>query len=348
MVENNDDRHVAGLGESGLLRLLLPRLHGAEMLLGPGDDAAHIAAPGGSFVISIDTMVQDQDFRLRWQNGSVSTGYDVGWKSAAQNLSDINAMGAVATSAVLSLTLPAETPVVWVEEFADGFSAAVRDLRATECAVAGGDLSAGRELSVSTAVTGRLVSAAPILRSGARPGDVVTVCGRIGAAAAGFALLESSVSEDQMNSVEHGFVAGQHRPRPNLAAGPLAADRGATAMMDLSDGLRRDLPRLAESSGVAVALDAQRLEEVAAPDLFEWASGFGYEPEDFLLRAGEDFALLATFPTGTELPECFTPIGTIIGSAAGGMVLLDGRPLEASGWDHFSQGRSQGSEKRPD
>lgn len=336
MVEETGSRSVAGLGEPELLRLILPRLRGAEMLLGPGDDAAHIAAPGGTFVISIDTMVQDQDFRLHWPNGSTSSGYDVGWKSAAQNLSDINAMGAVATAAVISLTLPAATLVGWVEDFADGFSGAISALGASECAVAGGDLSAGNALAVSTAVTGRLVTDLPVPRSGVRPGDTVAVCGQLGAAAAGLALLESSVPEDHLDARARTFVEGQNRPRPNLAAGPLAARRGATAMMDLSDGLRRDLPRLAHSSGVTLVLNAERLEDVAAPGLFDWARSSGHEPQDFLLQAAEDFALLASFPPGMALPECFIPIGEAIDAAAAGAVLLDGRPLGASGWDHFS------------
>lgn len=344
MARGVDSRSVAGLGEAGLLRLILPRLRGAGMLVGPGDDAAQVAAPGGSFVISIDTMVQNQDFRLNWANGSVSTGFDVGWKSAAQNLSDINAMGAVTTSAVVSLTLPGETPVAWVEGFADGFSAALKDLGAAECAVAGGDLSAGTELAVSTAVTGRLATEAPVLRSGAAPGDVVAVCGRLGAAAAGLALLESAVPVDQLDACEQGFIAGQHRPRPNLAAGPQAALRGATAMMDLSDGLRRDLPRLAAASGIAIAIDGKSLEDIAAPGLFEWAVRTGREPRDFLLQAGEDFALLASFPPGTELPECFVQIGTAVGSVEAGTVLLDGHPLADSGWDHFSQSEVVGPE----
>ncbi|GAA1358551.1 hypothetical protein GCM10009636_31550 [Arthrobacter koreensis] len=120
------------------------------MLLGPGDDAAVVAAPHGRSVLSIVTLVQDQDqdqdpdqdqdqdqdSRLQWPGGYRSTGYDVGWKCAAENLSDINAMGAVATSLVVSLTLPGEAPVSWVEGLADGLSAALRALVAGNCNVA--------------------------------------------------------------------------------------------------------------------------------------------------------------------------------------------------------------------
>ena len=115
-----------------------------------------MAAPDGRTVLSIDTQVADQDFRLEWNNGYRTTGYDVGWKAAAQNLSDINAMGARATSLVVSLTMPPETRVAWVEDFADGLSAGIRELGAPDCAVAGGDLGRGRELAVSVAILGTL------------------------------------------------------------------------------------------------------------------------------------------------------------------------------------------------
>ena len=181
---------VAELSEAELLARIFPRLelsglHSAAVLLGPGDDAAIVAVPDGRTVISIDTQVQDQDFRLQWNNGYRTTGYDVGWKAAAQNLSDINAMGASATSMVVSLTMPAETPVEWVEDLADGLAAAIGKLGAGACSVAGGDLGRGRELSVTVAVLGTLSGGQPVLRSGARAGNVLAIAGRAGAAAAG-------------------------------------------------------------------------------------------------------------------------------------------------------------------
>ena len=194
---------VAGLSESQLLGRIFPRLTipqpnggpaaASYLLLGPGDDAAIVAAPDGRTVLSIDTQVADQDFRLEWNNGYRTTGYDVGWKAAAQNLSDINAMGARATSLVVSLTMPPETLVSWVEDFADGLVAGIRGLGAPACAVAGGDLGRGRELAVSVAILGTLDGKEPVLRSGARPGDTVALAGTVGRAAAGLALLESDV-----------------------------------------------------------------------------------------------------------------------------------------------------------
>lgn len=320
------------MSERGVLERILPRLRGASALLGPGDDAALVAAPDGRFVFSVDTVVQDQDFRLRWPNGRVGTGYDVGWKSAAQNLSDINAMGADATSAVISLTLPPETAVAWVEDFADGFSAAVAGLGATRCSIVGGDLGRGREISATTAVTGDLGGRAPVLRSGARPGDVLAVCGRLGAAAAGLALLESGTGSGTLGDAARGLVELQCRPRPPLGSGPSAAASGATAMMDLSDGLERDAPRMARASGVDFDLSAAALAPFAEA-LAPAASVLAGDPLRWVLQGGEDFALLATFPGTSPLPEGFVAIGAT--TAGDGAVTLDGSPVEDGGWDHF-------------
>ena len=150
--------------------------------MGPGDDAAIVAAPDGRTVISIDTQVQDQDFRLEWNNGYRTTGYDVGWKAAAQNLSDINAMGARATSMVVSLTMPPETPVAWVEDFADGLAAAIRRARARRTAPwPAATSAAGRELAVTVAILGTLDGGQPVLRSG-RPARGHRGAGRHGGA----------------------------------------------------------------------------------------------------------------------------------------------------------------------
>nr|WP_229229367.1 AIR synthase related protein [Corynebacterium cyclohexanicum] len=135
---------VGELSEGELLERIFPRLAVlGSPILGPGDDAAVIAAPDGRVVVSTDTQTEGQDFRLVWPNGYRSTGADVGWKAAAQNLSDINAMGAVATSMVVSLTLPPETGADWVEGLADGLVEAIRALGADGCTVAGGDLGRG-------------------------------------------------------------------------------------------------------------------------------------------------------------------------------------------------------------
>ncbi|MGG5751813.1 thiamine-phosphate kinase [Zafaria sp. Z1313] len=325
------DATIEGLGEAGLLDLILPRLQGAGALLGPGDDAAMIAAPDGRFVVSIDTLVEDQDFRLVWPCGYRTTGFDVGWKAAAQNLSDINAMGAVATSAVISLTLPGQTPVGWVTDLADGFSAACRELGATRCAIAGGDLGRGEGISVTTAVTGDLEGRAPVLRSGAKPGDVLAVTAGLGRAATGLALLESRDNWTSWSRASAELVRAQLRPRPPLSLGPEAARGEATAMMDLSDGLARDGGRLAHASGLALKLDAAALVNIGT-EISKIVRVGSCDPLELVCGGGEDFGLLATFAPGA-LPGGFVQIGRAVDSKPG--VTLDGRPLDRWAWDHF-------------
>lgn len=330
-----DPYPVAELGEAELLARIFPRLGGGRMLLGPGDDAAVLGAPDGRTAISIDTLVQDQDFRLRWPCGYQTTGYDVGWKCAAQNLSDVNAMGAVATSLVVSLTLPARTPVSWVEGLADGLSAALRALGAEDCAVAGGDLGRGSQLVVTAAVTGDLQGRSPVLRSGARPSDVLAVCGALGEAAAGLALLESSLDYAGLDARERALTALQSRPCPPLAAGPAAAAAGAHAMMDISDGLVRDAGRLGKASGVCIDLDPEALREEAGP-LAETAAKLGTDPLSWVLGGGEDHGLLAAFSPAQDLPRGFRRVGTVLARGEGrGLVSVGGADPAVVGWDHF-------------
>ncbi|MCC9193867.1 thiamine-phosphate kinase [Arthrobacter sp. zg-Y916] len=330
-------QHVAELSEGELLARIFPRLGAGKALLGPGDDAAMLAAPDGRTVISIDTLVQDQDFRLQWPGGYRTTGFDVGWKCAAQNLSDINAMGAVATSLVVSLTLPGDTRITWVEGLADGLSAALRALGAEQCTVAGGDLGRGQSLVVTAAVTGDLQGRAPVLRSGARPGDTLAVCGALGHAAAGLALLDSGADYAAMGGWERSLAASQSRPCPPLAAGPAAAGAGARAMMDISDGLVRDAGRLCAASGVRIDLDPEVLRREAAL-LAGAAENLGADPLQWVLAGGEDHGLLASFAAGQELPRGFRKIGSVLsgGEPGAGNVTVGCREPQAAGWDHFA------------
>ncbi|WP_318241920.1 thiamine-phosphate kinase [Arthrobacter pullicola] len=354
-------RYAGDLSEGELLARIFPRLGSGKALLGPGDDAALLAAPDGRTVISIDTLVQDQDFRLAWPGGYRTTGYDVGWKCAAQNLSDINAMGAVPTSLVVSLTLPPNTLLTWVEDLADGLSAALRALGAEDCVVAGGDLGRGEILVVTAAVTGGLQGRDPVLRSGALPGDMLAVCGVLGHAAAGLALLDGGTDYASLDGGARALTAAQSRPCPPLVAGPAAAAAGAHAMMDISDGVVRDAVRLALASEVRIDLDPQALLREAGP-LAEAAERLGAKAVDWVLGGGEDHGLLAAFAEGAELPRGFRRIGTVLereaeaahrpgqetrgsgrtrsgGTGSGksaGLVTVGGRAPSAAGWDHFA------------
>jgi thiamine-monophosphate kinase len=271
-------------------------------------------------------MVEGSDWRAEW-----SSGYDVGWKAAAQNLADLAGMGAVPTALVVSLTAPPSTPVAWVERLADGLAAACAG---TGAGVVGGDLSGGERIVVTVTALGDLQGRSSVLRSGARAGDVVALAGPVGWSAAGLDLLRAGRGD-----IAPHLVAAHLRPEPPYAAGPAAADGGATALMDVSDGLLRDAERIATASGVTVDLDLSALraladdltsaaEALVAPDLaLRW-----------VLTGGEDHPLLATFPPG-PVPAPYRPIG-LVGSPAGRSVLVSGRPPselvgDSTGWDHF-------------
>ncbi|GAB3531932.1 thiamine-phosphate kinase [Arthrobacter tecti] len=329
---------VAQLSESDLLERIFPRLRSGlpepeGVLVGPGDDAAVLAVPDGRVVVSIDTQVQDMDFRLQWPNGYRTTGFDVGWKAAAQNLSDINAMGGRANSLAVSLTLPGSTEVQWVEDFADGLAAAIRQLGASGCSVIGGDLGAGAQIAVTAAVTGSLEGRSPVLRSRAQPGDVVVLAGTVGRAAAGLALLESSHAYGSLEAEHLNLVRNQCRPLPPLAAGPAAAEAGATAMLDISDGLVKDAQRLASASNVRIDFDPGALKKLAEP---LWSAGemLGVDPMEWVLGGGEDHGLLATVnPIVMPLPG-FTAVGSVEAGSNG--VTIGSQSPANVGWDHFA------------
>lgn len=329
---------VAELEEKALLALIFPRLGKSTALLGPGDDAAIVSSPDSRTVVSIDTLVQGEDFRLEWPSGYRTSGYDVGWKCAAQNMSDINAMGAIPTSLVVSLTLPGSTPVDWVEDLADGLTCAIVSLGADACSVVGGDLGRGREIVVTAAVTGDLQGRAPVLRSGARPGDMMVVAGELGRAAGGLAVLESSLDYFALDKDTAGnrdlrdLTLSQRRPRPPLQLGPVAAAAGATAMLDISDGLVRDAGRIASASGVRVELDGRVLKGRARP-LEAAAAKVKADAMEWVLAGGEDHGLLACFPAGATIPAGFERIGVV---ADGSGVSVDGQRPHATGWDHFA------------
>lgn len=318
---------VADLSEDGLLARIFPHLPaGGSTLLGPGDDAAVLAAPDGRFVVSTDVLVEDRHFRRRWASGE-----DVGRRAAMQNLADVAAMGARATALVVSLVVPGDLPVAWVEGLARGLGAACRTAGA---GVVGGDLSGGAVVVVAVTVHGDLGGRDPVLRSGARPGDVLALAGTVGRSAAGLALLEAGRPD-----VDPEAVRVHLRPEPPLAAGPEAARAGATAMLDVSDGLLRDAGRIATASGVVLDLDDPS--RALADDLAALrgaAGALGADPLAWVLGGGEDHGLLATFPPGA-VPSGFRVVGRVRGPGAGtpaGTVLVAGRPPHAvPGWEHF-------------
>lgn len=306
---------VAELDETALLARVLPLLP-THALLGPGDDAAVVAAPDGRVVATTDVLVEFRDFRREW-----STGADVGWKAVAQNVADVAAMGARCTGLLITLGLPGDLDVGWVEDFGAGVAAACA---AFDAVVVGGDLSAAGEVFVSVTALGDLQGRPPVLRSGARPGDVVALAGVLGRSAAGLDLLQRAADQP-----DEELLRAHRRPVPPVAAGPAAALAGASALMDVSDGLLRDAGRIATASGTTLDLSTTSV-------LGDWIRGLG--SAEFVLTGGEDHALLATFPAAAVLPEPFAAVGRVLAGGPG--VLVDGAPWtgRATGWDHFAPG----------
>jgi thiamine-monophosphate kinase len=312
-------RTVGELSEGEVLAAILGVLGGSSnALVGPGDDAAVLSAPGGRVVVTTDTLVHGPDFRLAWSSAS-----DLGFKSAAVNLADVAAMGARPTALFVALALPEDTTLGFVEELAAGFQAACDEL-APGCAVEGGDLTVSDTLTVAVTAVG-VLEGDPVLRSGARPGDRVAVCGALGAAARGLALLFERfcdgdgvpvpVDRTALDASELRDLDAQLAPRPPIDAGVRAAAAGATAMMDVSDGLLLDATRLADASGVTLDL-AEGLSEVS-------------------LRGGEDHAMLASFPAAAPLPPGFRGIGEVVARGAAAVTIGGAPPRGPGGWDPY-------------
>lgn len=318
-----DDKTLAELGEIESLRRTVARLKPAdEALVGSGDDAAVVIAKD-SFLVSTDTLVQDHDFKLEW-----STGFDLGFKSVASNLADIAAMGAKPTVLVVALVVPKQTKISWLENFADGLQAALDEL-SPGAAIVGGDLASGEQLVVSVTVHGSLEGMQPVVRSGAKPGDLVAVCGPLGKAACGLALLQFG-KQDLIRSYDD-WVNAQLRPKPPISQGVVANQAGATSMLDVSDGLGKDLFRIATASGVAIEIYSKDLLGFEA--MLELpAQSLDVSPRAWVLSGGEDHSLLATFPPTAEIPRSFKVIGKVLETGEP-KVLLDGQPADLSGWD---------------
>lgn len=315
---------ISSLGENESLKRTIARLNVSEhALVGPGDDSAVISAPDGRFVVTTDTLIEDHDFKLDW-----SSGYDLGWKAVASNIADVAAMGAVPTSLVVALTAPGHTQVSWLEAFADGLRDACEQL-APGCGVVGGDLAASNQVMISVAAHGNLEGREPVLRSGAKVGDVIAVAGTLGRAAAGLALLQSG-NTDAISAYDD-LVNIQLRPKPPIAAGKEASLAGATSMLDLSDGLAKDAARIAKASAVTIQIDPLMLQGFEAV-VEEAARAISASESDWVLGGGEDHSLLATFPSDAQLPRAFKVIGVVLPQGPA-PVMLGANPLPEKGWD---------------
>jgi thiamine-monophosphate kinase len=306
------------LGEFGMIdRLLAGRRQPAVVAVGPGDDAAMVFAGDGRMLVSTDMLVQGRHFRLDW-----STPHDVGRKAVAQNAADIEAMGARASVFVVAFGAPADTPAAQVSALADGMWNEAERIGA---GIAGGDLVSCAQWVVAVTALGDLPGRAPVLRAGARPGSVIALAGELGRSAAGYALLNKEIE---------GFEDLRRRhlvPLPPYGQGRVAAEAGAEAMIDVSDGLVADLRHLAAASGVGVDLSTDAL----APDrqpLLAAAEVVGADPWAWVLTGGEDHALVAAF--ADQVPAGWRVIGRVLDGPA--RVLVDGEQWHGyAGWQSF-------------
>ncbi len=302
---------------------------GKEVLMGIGDDAAVIKQEESTDLLTLvttDMLVENVHFSRRW-----ATAFQVGFKAAACNLSDIAAMGGTARWMFLSLALPTTTPETWVLSFCKGLKAACKPYRV---AVAGGDTCKGGKMVISIALIGTVEKGNLCLRNQATPGDLLVVTGNLGASAAGLALLEKGLSP-------HPHLKEKHLSpgcRLDIAAtiAPLA-----NAMIDISDGLASETGHICRQSKVGALLYADTIPQ--DHQTLEAAQILGVDPLQFALNGGEDFELLFTIsPRNMKILEQkltgLTCIGKIVESPGIRLVNPDGTfiCLEDKGFDHFA------------
>jgi thiamine-monophosphate kinase len=307
------------MGEFELLARLRERLPppGARVLVGSGDDAA-VTLPGGVTATSVDAIVDGVHFRR--EQASLA---EIGHKALATALSDLAAMGAEPGEAYVVLGIPPDLDEDGCLELVDGLVALAK---ATGTSLVGGDVTRAPALTLAVTVVGHAARPELLIgRGGARPGDALVLSGELGGAAAGLLLLEQPRLGDAVGAETASRLrARQLRPRARLATGRALAGVGATAMIDLSDGLGGDAGHLAERSGVALRIDAGALP--LAKGVAEVAVAAGRDPLELAVRGGEDYELLVALP-----PERLTELAAIAAEAGEGTLTQVGEILAGEG-----------------
>lgn len=327
------------MGEFELLAKLRERLPapGPRVRLGSGDDAA-VTVPGGATATSVDAIVDGVHFRR--ERAELEA---IGHKALATALSDLAAMGAEPGEAYVYLGLPGDLDEDEALRLLDGMAALAG---ATGTTLAGGDVTRAPALTLAVTVVGHAATAEQLIsRAGAQPGDALVLTGELGAAAAGLLLLENPELGAALPAETAELLRRrQLEPSPRLRAGRALAGVGATAMIDLSDGLGADAGHLATASGVGLRIDAGSLP--LAKGVAEVALAAGRDPLELAASGGEDYELLAAI-SGARLGEASSAIGetaeaalTPIGEAVAGsgveIRLPGGGRLSATGFDQLN------------
>ena len=332
---------LSELGESHIVsRVLTRNPEPAHVIVGPGDDAA-VTAPEGRLVSTADMLVENEDFTRDWLDWGL-----LGRKAAAQNLADVCAMGAVPHGLLVSLAIPDDTDIADLEALYSGlFDEAERAGAALECTVPiiGGDLSSSKLIVIAITALGTVPEGSAILRSGAQPGDSLYLAGTVGRAAAGLDLLFAGLRRETAGPELRPLIETQLAPQPDYGALRVI---GASAMIDVSDGLSLDLARVATASGVGIELERALLADLIDPLLpaaefvldARSANGTAATAEDlalsWVLDGGEDHGFAASAPSRQSPGVGWRRIGEI---RTGHDVSLDGTPVPASGFSHFGK-----------
>ena len=333
------------LTEDELIAAIRTVLSGEQpgVVLGIGDDAAVVEAGAGQQVLTTDMLIEGVHF----ERGSISA-HDLGAKSIVVNVSDMAAMAASPRFALVSIGLASDVDASWVVELYGGMRSACHEYALS---LVGGDTNLAGEIVISVTVVGEVAPAHAVSRSGARPGDIIVVTGSLGAAAGGFALSRAHPSRAAAAlSASWGkeLLDALARPVARVGEGQTLAQSGATAMLDLSDGLAKDLTRLCAESQVGARIELEKVPIAEA--LRRGEDALGVEALELAIGGGEDYELLATIDVThlerarEELAERFgttlTDVGVILEERRLEAIDRDGRvaPLEPTGWDHFSHG----------
>ncbi len=326
------------MGEFELLAKLRERLPaaGARVRLGSGDDAA-VTVPGGATATSVDAVVDGVHFRR-----DQATPEEIGHKALATALSDLAAMGAEAGEAYVYLGLPEEVDEDESLRLLDGMAALARETGTT---LAGGDLTRAPALTLAVTVVGHADAAEQLVsRAGARAGEALVLTGELGGAAAGLLLLENpGLAAELPAETADRLQRRQLRPQPRLRAGRALAEAGATAMIDLSDGLGADAGHLAAASGVGLRIEAGALPLAAG--VAEVALAAGRDPLELAASGGEDYELLAAVSAesldeavgalGDATGAALTPVGEVVAGEGVEIRLPGGERLRATGFDQL-------------